>query len=275
MQKDHAATYRALCIGINYPGTGEQLAGCVNDAKDWAAELDRRGYSVGYAVDAKATRDNLLGAMGELVDEAKPGDRIVITYSGHGSWIPDRNGDEQDGRDEVLCPVDFRTAGVIVDDELFEIFTRALRGVRLVFLADSCFSGSLRRFAPPIHDFGAGPGQRRARFLPPAAFLGSGEIEAAIAVEHTRAAGTFRRSALTLSACRDDQTAYDAVVDGRPCGIFTNVALAMLREADHPEPLSYSQWIRRIAGRLPSVDYPDVNPQIDGTSTQRRWTAFA
>ena len=27
---------RALCIGINdYPGTGSDLAGCVNDAHDW------------------------------------------------------------------------------------------------------------------------------------------------------------------------------------------------------------------------------------------------
>ncbi len=30
----------ALCIGINdYPGTGSDLAGCVNDANDWAAAL--------------------------------------------------------------------------------------------------------------------------------------------------------------------------------------------------------------------------------------------
>ena len=33
-------TMRALCIGINnYPGTNMDLAGCVNDANDWADEL--------------------------------------------------------------------------------------------------------------------------------------------------------------------------------------------------------------------------------------------
>ena len=31
----------ALCIGINdYPGTDSDLSGCVNDANDWAANLD-------------------------------------------------------------------------------------------------------------------------------------------------------------------------------------------------------------------------------------------
>ena len=38
---------RALCMGINnYPGTGMDLQGCVNDATDWAAELTARGFQV-------------------------------------------------------------------------------------------------------------------------------------------------------------------------------------------------------------------------------------
>ena len=38
---------RALCIGINdYPGTGSDLAGCVNDANDWAEALAGRGFEV-------------------------------------------------------------------------------------------------------------------------------------------------------------------------------------------------------------------------------------
>jgi len=34
---------KALCIGINdYPGTQNDLSGCVNDANDWAAEWGTR-----------------------------------------------------------------------------------------------------------------------------------------------------------------------------------------------------------------------------------------
>jgi len=35
----------ALTVGINdYPGSDMDLAGCVNDAKDWRALLESRGY---------------------------------------------------------------------------------------------------------------------------------------------------------------------------------------------------------------------------------------
>lgn len=36
--------------------------------------------------------------------------------SGHGSQVKDRDGDEVDGFDEVILPVDFRKAGIITDD---------------------------------------------------------------------------------------------------------------------------------------------------------------
>jgi hypothetical protein len=41
--------------------------------------------------------------------------------SGHGGQTKDLDGDEEDGYDEVIYPVDFRTAGYIVDDEMHRI----------------------------------------------------------------------------------------------------------------------------------------------------------
>lgn len=40
---------------------------------------------------------------------------------GHGGQTQDHDGDEDDGYDEVIYPVDFRTAGHIVDDEMHRI----------------------------------------------------------------------------------------------------------------------------------------------------------
>ena len=40
---------------------------------------------------------------------------------GHGGQTKDLDGDEDDGYDEVIYPVDFRTAGHIVDDEMHRI----------------------------------------------------------------------------------------------------------------------------------------------------------
>jgi metacaspase-1 len=53
------------------------------------------------------------------------------------------DGDEDDGYDEVIYPVDFRTAGHIVDDTMHDVMVKSLQpGVRLTAIFDSCHSGS-------------------------------------------------------------------------------------------------------------------------------------
>ncbi|MFD1691434.1 caspase family protein [Azotobacter chroococcum] len=95
----------ALCIGINdYPGTDSDLSGCVNDAHDWAAVLQGYGFNVSTLIDEQATREAMLGAIGNLIGSAQSGDTVVLTYSGHGTWLEDTDGDEPDARDEALCP---------------------------------------------------------------------------------------------------------------------------------------------------------------------------
>ena len=46
--------------------------------------------------------------------DAKPNDSLFLHYSGHGGQQWDENGDEEDGMDEYICPVDGKN---IVDDE--------------------------------------------------------------------------------------------------------------------------------------------------------------
>lgn len=53
------------------------------------------------------------------------------------------DGDEDDGYDEVIYPVDFRQVGHIVDDEMHQIMVKPLQpGVRLTAIFDSCHSGT-------------------------------------------------------------------------------------------------------------------------------------
>ena len=47
--------------------------------------------------------------------------------TGHGGQTPDTDGDEEDGYDEVISPVDFRSAGHIVDDEMHRIMVKPLQ----------------------------------------------------------------------------------------------------------------------------------------------------
>jgi hypothetical protein len=52
-------------------------------------------------------------------------------------------GDEPEGYDEVIYPVDFRHTGHIADDEMHRIMVQPLQpGVRLTAIFDSCHSGT-------------------------------------------------------------------------------------------------------------------------------------
>ncbi len=89
------------------------------------------------------TKVNILRAMHWLVKDAQPNDSLFIHFSGHGGRTPDLDGDEDDGFDDVIYPVDYRSAGHIVDDDMHAIMVRPLRpGVRLTAIFDSCHSGT-------------------------------------------------------------------------------------------------------------------------------------
>lgn len=69
--------------------------------------------------------------------------RYFFHYSGHGGQTDDDGGDEDDGYDETIYPVDFEQAGVIVDDTMHEIMVGSLPpGCRLTAIMDCCHSGS-------------------------------------------------------------------------------------------------------------------------------------
>ena len=155
----------AVCVGINdYPGTGNDLYGCVNDAHDWAAELTKRGFEVVKLLDKKATKSAIKKALSTAVSKAKAKDTLVFTYSGHGSWQPDKDGDEADGRDEGWCPYDIDSAGLLVDDDMYKIFASTAVDVKLIMISDSCHSGTVSRVAPASTPISTGP---RIKLMPP------------------------------------------------------------------------------------------------------------
>jgi hypothetical protein len=255
----------ALCIGINdYPGTGSDLAGCVNDAQDWGNALAERGFSVSMMIDGDATRTKMIRAMTAAVSAVGSGDVVVITYSGHGTWQPDDDDDEPDMRDEALCPHDFATAGPLLDDDLFDIFAQRVKGARVVFLSDSCHSGSVAKMAPPLN----GQDRGRVRFLEPGPFLSGADLARAHKAAKAPVKGLSRGTALLVSGCTDTEFSYDANFGGRANGAFTRVALDTLAKLD--DKATYVEWHAAIRAALPSVSYPQ-SPQLLASRTQRRW----
>ena len=251
---------KALCIVINdYPGTGSDLSGCVNDANDWATTLTGRGFTVTKLLDAQATKAAMVSAMSSLIAGAEPNSTVVITYSGHGTWVPDQNGDEADGRDEGLCPWDIAQGKVLIDDEIAILFAKRAKGVRVLLIADSCHSGSVTRAPEDIPE----PGEPKPRFLPLSLWLKTGYNPPVVPPKPP--AGTLgldRAGGDTLLAgCKDEEFSWDTSFAGRPNGAFTYYALKALGSL--PANATYADWFKKIRTYLPSSACPQ-NPQIFG-----------
>ncbi|GAA0170867.1 hypothetical protein LIER_41037 [Lithospermum erythrorhizon] len=145
---------RAVICGISYKNSRNELKGCVNDAKCMRYLLVNRFK---FPQDCilmlteeeadpyrKPTKQNIRMAMYWLVQGCKAGDSLVFHFSGHGSQQINYTGDEVDGFDETLCPLDFETEGMIVDDEINSTLVRPLpRGAKLHAIIDSCHSGTM------------------------------------------------------------------------------------------------------------------------------------
>ncbi|RJP17075.1 MAG: caspase family protein [Candidatus Abyssobacteria bacterium SURF_5] len=263
----------ALCIGINdYPGTGSDLSGCVNDANDWADVLKGRGFTVQRILNKDATGEVMRSSIRELIRAAKKGDSVIITYSGHGSFVPDLDGDEPDGTDECLCPHDISSNGPITDDDLFELYSAGQRGVKTVMISDSCHSGSVTRFAPistPPTTRSKDAPQRKVRFLPPETYLSKREF-AKLGKRRARRVSSppGRYAALLLAGCQDTEYSYDAWFEGRANGAFSFVALSALSSLK--ENATYGDWFNAIRAKLPSQQYPQT-PNLYGSRQMKRW----
>ncbi len=260
---------KALCIGINnYPGTANDLSGCVNDAHDWAALLSKKGFTVNTLLDAAATKAAMVSAIDAMIEGAAKGDSLIITYSGHGTWVPDSSGDEPDGRDEALCPHDLTSKGALLDDEIHALFARRAAGVRIVLISDSCHSGSVSRGSEEDVD----PGVPRIRFMPPEVWMSKKDRPPAALRSATTRSG-FSRSGgdLLLAGCLDTEYSYDTSFNGRANGAFTYYALKAL--ADIKPTASYEKWFKAIRTYLPSTRLPQT-PQIFGTKTARTFKIF-
>ena len=148
---------RGLVIGIDDYKKIKKLQGAVNDARDIRQALAGMGVDdLTMLLDGDATRDRILAEWQGLLERAAPGDTLVLTYAGHGSQEPERvPGTEKDGKDENLLLGGWWHKGAetrerIVDDELNQWFLDAGRkNLRVVFVADSCHSGTLTRRIDP------------------------------------------------------------------------------------------------------------------------------
>lgn len=255
---------RALLIGIDsYPLlAGFNLEGCVQDALSLANLLRERFLfapeDVVLLLNEQATRDRILSALEDLAQRTGPDDVVVVHYSGHGSQVPDKDGDEGDGLDETLVAADSGRGRFpnrdVLDDELAVFFRRiSAKTPYLTVILDCCHSGTGTRDL-----FGA-----RSRGLPPD--LREGPPVPPHPRDSVFARKRQRPSYAFIGGCRDEEKSYeyqertaDGVIPRGALSYFLHRELATVSGQ-----VSLRTVFERAARRVSEL-YPTQHPQAEG-----------
>ncbi|XP_047086990.1 metacaspase-1-like [Lolium rigidum] len=207
---------RALLIGINYTGTENELSGPINDVKGMSFLLTQKyGFPKECILTMtdeerdpyrRPTKSNILLAMRWLVHGCRSGDSLVFHFSGMAGQMEDEDGDEQDGEDQTIFPLDWELNGEIRDDEINDALVRPLvKDVTLHAVIDACHSGTMLDL-PNIYKLKK-----------------NGQTEWKL---HTPPNGAWKNTsggmAILISGCGDNQMSTDGIGDEHlPMGVLT------------------------------------------------------
>ncbi|EIW80781.1 peptidase C14, partial [Coniophora puteana RWD-64-598 SS2] len=244
-------TKKALLIGINYIGQKRELKGCVNDARKIREFLIKHwGYKpedIVLLMDETThprrvpTKKNMLDGMKWLVKGAQPHDSLFFHYSGHGGQVPDKDGDEVDGMDDVIYPVDFQKAGIILDDEMHKIMVKSLPAqCRLTAIYDSCHSGTVLDLPYIYHH--------------------DGRLKGSQVTPEWREYKSSPADVISFTGCRDDQTSADTTQGGDAVGAMS---WAFRESLSENKDQSYQDLLNSVRGLL--KDNYKQTPQLSSS----------
>lgn len=262
---------KALLVGINkYKISGADLQGCVNDVTNMRDILLKHlGFTtkeIRVLVDERATKKNIMERLKWLVSGAKAGDGLLFHYSGHGSQVVDRDGDElKDKMDEIICPHDMDWDGnFISDDDLHSLFANIPKGVNLEVVLDSCHSGTGTREMKAITNL---PIELsfKPKFLPPPVDIACRADED---MEIRRLLkGNNPMNHVLFAGCRDNQTSADAYINGNYNGAFTYYLCKHLR--DTQGNITRTELIKRVRVSLKFNGFSQI-PQLEAQSAEKK-----
>lgn len=240
ISQSSASRKRALCIGID-DYVQQPLAGCVADARLWATTLLAQGFAAPKTLfNREATRQNILQALADLVQNSQAGDIIVFQYAGHGTQLPDLDGDESGGdtpaKDEAFVPYDFLQGAYVIDDDLAAIFNQIPAGVNVTCFIDCCHSGTISRAPMTDRD-------ERPRFLVADAAMIAAHRQYRERIGQSRSLakrGPESMREVVFSACQSSEVAWESNGHGE----FTLRATSILQAG--LDGLSHEGYMQRI-----------------------------
>ena len=253
----------ALTIGLNsidpthYAGWEGHLTGCEYDAEDMTEVAKSKGFDVKKLLTKDATVANVEHNLLHASQQLKPGDLFLLTYSGHGGQVPDKNNDEVDLVDETWCLYDRQ----FLDDELYYFLSGFKEGVRILVFIDCCHSGTVTRSINTnnkidILNSNVDSKGNRYKFAPKhilaKTFKKHREIYNNIQL-NTKLKDTkskVKASTIMISSCQSNEFSQDGDFNG----LFTSNLLDVWKEGTFKG--SYKRFHKSIIGQMP----PDQTP---------------
>lgn len=218
---------RAFLVGISHYDTAltgyqwNNING-VEDVNLLTPILKKQGFSMTSVIDEQATYQNITTQLSSFIKKTKKGDIVYLHFSTHGQPVEDIDGDEEDGWDESIVPIDayklykrgfYEGKNHLLDDQLNQ-FVKKLRekiGAEgfLYVVIDACHAGtSSRANDETVRGTKVGFTYNNKVFKPSTQKKSHYKMESSPKMAHV----------LFLEACRPDQINTEIMVAGKRCG---------------------------------------------------------
>ena len=232
---------RAFLVGISHYDTAltgyqwNNING-VEDINLLSPILKKQGYNLTTILDEQATYDQITRQLTSFTKTTKKGDIVYLHFSTHGQPVEDLNGDEEDGWDEAIVPIDaykmykkgtYEGKKHLLDDQLNGYVKRLREKIGntgfLYVIIDACHAGtSSRANDETVRGTKVGFTYNNKVFKPSTQKKSHYKIEATTKLSHV----------LFVEACRPDQVNTEIRVAGKRYGPLSyNIAQALLAKS--------------------------------------------
>lgn len=234
----NAQRKRAFMVGISHYDTAltgyqwNNING-TNDVQLLSPILKKQGFYLSTLLDDQATYQNITNKLSAFTNQTKKGDIVYMHFSTHGQPVEDLNGDEEDGWDEAIIPIDaykiykkgaYEGKKHLLDDQL-NIYIKKLRtkigpSGFLYVVIDACHAGtSSRANDETVRGTKVGFTYNNKVFKPSVQKKSHYKVEASAKMSHV----------MYLEACRPDQVNMEIKVKDRRYGPLSyNISQALL-----------------------------------------------
>ena len=154
---------RAFMVGISHYDTAltgyqwNNING-VEDVNLLCSLLKKQGFSTTALLDEHASYNSIVRQIEQFTNSTKKGDIVYLHFSTHGQPVEDINGDEDDGWDESIVPIDaykiykkgiYEGKRHLIDDQLNAMVKKLRQRIGpygfLYVVIDACHAGTASR----------------------------------------------------------------------------------------------------------------------------------